>query len=406
MPEAACLAEPAFWLQPDREQEFARLRHEAPVSRQAEPDTIWSSGGRGFWAVVRHADVRHVSRRTDIFVSGLGTELFDLPVDVARAYSGILNMDAPEHTRMRGLITKAFSPQRIRQLDHDIRRQAREIVDAVSGAGGCDFATEIADALPTAVTCGMLGVPLADRATIARLSRAAVPLGDPEFQTVHDPFEAAQLLIDYGRDLVAERRRRPVDDLMGLLAGAEIEGESLDEAAAGTFFELLVTAGIETTGAAIAQGFLALCENPDQRTFWRNDFEGVAPKAIEEILRWSTPVVHFRRTALVDTEIAGQPIAAGDKVVIFYNSANRDEIVFDDPYRFDLMRSTNPHMTFGGGGPHFCLGAHLARLEMKVIFQELFERLPDANVAGTPVLMHSMFFNGVKALPCAFTPAG
>ena len=402
--DGVCLSEPDFWLRPDREQVFARLRREQPVSWQAEPETLWSEGGRGYWAVVRHAGVRRVSRETKIFASGLGTELFDLPVEVARVYSGMLNMDAPEHTQLRGLVSKAFSPQRVRELERDVKGRAGSIVASVAAAGSCDFATEIADALPVAVTCDLLGVPEADRGTIAELSRAAVPLGDPEFAARYTSLEAVQILIEYGKGLVAERRRRPSDDVMGLLTSA-CEGGGLDEAMAGTFFELLLTAGIETTGAAISHGFLALCANPDQRALWQDDFETVAPTAVEEILRWSTPVVHFRRTALEDAEIDGQPIRAGDKVVIFYNSANRDETVFDEADRFDLTRTVNPHLAFGGGGPHFCLGAHLARLELKLVFRELFERLPDAEVSARPALMHSMFFNGVKRLPIVYSPA-
>ena len=210
--------------------------------------------------------------------------------------------------------------------------------------------------------------------------------------------DEVEIRLGNGKALLRERLDRPSDDLGAVLAAAGI-----DEEDGGTFFELLITAGIDTTGAAIAHGLVALCENPDQRTRWQSDFRRFEVSAIEEILRWSTPVVHFRRTATADTELAGQPIAEGDKVVLFYNSANRDETVFEAPGSFDITRRHNPHVTFGGGGPHFCLGAHLARLELKAIFRELFERLPDIAVSDSPVLMHSMFFNGVKSLPCEFT---
>jgi cytochrome P450 len=189
-----------------------------------------------------------------------------------------------------------------------------------------------------------------------------------------------------------------------VLATEEVEGECLDEDEVGTFFELLITAGIETTGAAIAHGLVALSEHPDQRDLWKSDFAAHAASAVEEMLRWSTPIIHFRRTAVTHTQIAGVDIAAGDKVLVFFNSANRDEAVFDDPHSFEIRRAPNPHLTFGGGGPHFCLGAHLARLEIRILFEELFQRLPDIVVSGTPSYMHSMFFNGVIALPCEFTP--
>jgi cytochrome P450 len=353
---------------------------------------------------VRHADVRHVSRSTSTFISGLGTELFDLPLEVARSYSGMLNMDAPDHTRFRAYVKAAFSPGRVRKLDDSVRATVRTLLNSVCEKGQCDFAKDVADALPTAVTCDLLGVPHADRATIAGLSRSAVPLGDPEFGGLEDSFRAANDLIAYGKQLRRERLNTPETDLMTIIATEEIDGRRLGEDEVGTFFELLVTAGIETTGAAIAHGLVALTAHPAQMAAWQSGFSKHANPAVEEILRWSTPVVHFRRTAVRDTEIAETEIAAGDKVVVFYNSANRDESVFEDPYRFDIRRAPNPHLTFGGGGPHFCLGAHLARLEIRVLFEELLEHLDDIHPSGVPSFMQSMFFNGVKALPCEFTP--
>ena len=308
---------------------------------------------------------------------------------------------APQHVpgrqrlRIGDVECRSSEPAFSQRVD---QRRARAIVDDIGGRGTCDFAVEVADALPLAVICDLMGVPEADRQAIRRLSQASHPLGDPQFGTFDDAYRAVGELIDYGKALLRERLDRPSDDLGAVLAAAGI-----DEEDGGTFFELLITAGIDTTGAAIAHGLVALCENPDQRTRWQSDFRRFEVSAIEEILRWSTPVVHFRRTATADTELAGQPIAEGDKVVLFYNSANRDETVFEAPGSFDITRRHNPHVTFGGGGPHFCLGAHLARLELKAIFRELFERLPDIAVSDSPVLMHSMFFNGVKSLPCEFT---
>lgn len=398
-----CLSEPSFWVSTSREDVFARLREHNPVTWQEEPETIWSESGRGYWAVVRHDDIRAVTRDAHRFVSGLGTELFDLPVEVARSYSGMLNMDAPEHTRFRAYVKAAFSARHVRTLEHSIRATSRMILDAVCENGACDFAKEVADALPTAVTCDLLGVPHADRPAIARLSRSAVPLGDPEFGGREASFRAIDELKAYARHLRDERISAPGDDLMTVLATGEIDGQRLDEEEVATFFELLVTAGIETTGASIAHGLIALLEHPAQMAAWRSDPAAFAASATEEILRWSTPVVHFRRTAVTDAEIAGVTIPAGDKVVIFFNSANRDERVFDEPYRFDIRRTPNPHLTLGGGGPHHCLGAHLARLEIRVLFEELFAHEADIRLAGEPVSMHSMFFNGVKSLPCELT---
>jgi cytochrome P450 len=401
----SCLSEPAFWLRDDREDEFARLRREQPVVWQDEPVTDWSPGGRGYWAVLGHAGVRAASRDAQRFLSGLGTELFELPVEVAQLYSGMLNMDAPRHTRLRGIVSAAFSPRYVNLLEKAVHRRAAAVVDAVCERGTCDFASDIAEPFPLAVICDMLGVPEQDRLELARLSRVSVPLGDAEFGTFDNAFQAALDLIDYAKDLQRVRRDRPADDLTTLLMQAEVDGEHLSADEAGSFFELLITAGIETTSASVAHGMIALCRNPGQRERWQRDGAAIAPSAVEEVLRWSTPVIHFRRTAAADTELAGQPIAAGDKVVLFYHSANRDEAVFDDPYRFNVGRNPNPHLAFSGGGPHFCLGAHLARLEMRVMFQELFTRLPDLELAAEPEVMHSMFFNGVKSMPVAFTPA-
>jgi cytochrome P450 len=273
------------------------------------------------------------------------------------------------------------------------------IIDAVCARGECDFATEIATALPIAVICDLMGVPEADRAEISRLSRASHPLCDGTFD---DAYRAVRELITYGKELLRARLESPSDDLTTVLAAAEIDHERLGDDDAGTFFELLVTAGTDTTGAAIAHGLIALCDNPDQLGQWQADFRQIAPTAIEEILRWSTPVVHFRRTASVDTELGGQDIAAGDKIVVFYNSANRDEAVFKAPERFDVMRSTNPHVTFGGvlissrRPPRETGDANRIRATVPAP--------PGSCCLGSPTLMHSMFFNGVNALPCEFTP--
>jgi cytochrome P450 len=354
--------------------------------------------------VLSHAGVRAASRNPQTFRSGLGTELFELPVEVAQIYSGMLNMDAPRHTRLRGIVSAAFSPRFVAQLELAVRRRAAAVIDSVCERGTCDFATDIAEPFPLAVICDMLGVPEQDRLELARLSRVSVPLGDAEFGTFDDAFQAALDLIEYAKDLQRARRGRPSGDLTSLLMEAEVDGERLSEAEAGSFFELLITAGIETTGATIAHGMIALCRNPEQRACWQRD-PSLTATALEEVLRWATPVIHFRRTAAVDTELAGQRIAMGEKVVLFYHSANRDEAVFDDPYRFDVARDPNPQLAFSGGGPHFCLGAHLARMEMRIMFDELFTRLPDLELTGEPQIMHSMFFNGVKSMPCAFTPA-
>jgi len=403
---AGLLSEPSFWLRADREEVFTELRRDRPVVWQEEPLTDWSPGGRGYWAVLGHGDVREVSRRPEVFVSGLGTELFELPSAVAETYSWLLNMDGVRHTRMRAVAAAAFSRRRVSRLEASIHEHAKAVVEEACKLGACDFATEVAEPFPIAVICDLMGVPKSDRSEVARLSRISVPLGDAEFGTFDDALRAAFELIEYAKVLQRERRKNPADDLITALMSAEVDGEHLSEDEVGSYFELLITAGIETTGTAIAHGILALSRNPGQWQNWRNDYASLGPRAVEEILRWSTPVIHFRRTAVADVELAGEQIRAGDKVVLFYHSANRDESVFEDPYRFDIERDPNPHLSFGGGGRHMCLGAHLARLELRVIFEELSRHLPDLDSFGEPVLAHSMFVNGVKSLPCDLSVAG
>jgi cytochrome P450 len=396
------LSNPDFWLSPGREAVFASLRREQPVIWQDEPPTEWSPGGRGYWAVIRHAEVREVTRRHEEFVSGLGTELFELPPAVAETYSWLLNMDGERHTRIRAVAAAAFSPRRTAQLEAMVRRHATSVIDAARERGACDLATEVAEPFPLDVICDMMGVPESDRPELARLSRISVPLGDAEFGDFDDALRAAFDLIEYAKVLQRKRRRKPADDLLTDLMLAEVEGRQLSEDEVGSYFELLITAAIETTSTAISQGVLALARAPEQWARWRGDFAAFAPRAVEEILRWSTPIIHFRRTAKTDVPLAGADVRAGDKVVLFFHSANRDELVFDDPYRFDIARHPNPHLAFGGRGPHMCLGAHLARLELRVMFEELARRLPDFGGLGEPVLAHSMFINSVKSLPLVF----
>jgi methyl-branched lipid omega-hydroxylase len=397
------LAHPDFWLRPDREEIFARLRRDEPVVWQQEPVTSWSSGGRGYWAVLRHADVRELSRRPDTFISGLGTELFELSPELAEAYSWLLNMDGARHTTMRAASSGHFTARSVAALEQTIRNHAEEVMDVACEQGWCDFVKDIAEPFPLRVICDLLGVPSGDRAEVARLSRVSTPLGDAEFGTFEDALRAAFALIEYGQGLAQDRLRSPKADLMSSLVSQRPDGKRLSPAELGSYFELLVTAGTETSAIALSQGMLALIQNPDERRRWRADFDTLARSAIEEVLRWATPVMHFRRTAVANVDVHGQRILRGDKVVLFYHSANRDELVFAEPYRFDITRDPNPHLSFGGGGRHMCLGAHLARLELRVMFEVLFRRMPDLELAGRPIMAHSMFVNAVKSMPCRYT---
>jgi methyl-branched lipid omega-hydroxylase len=255
----------------------------------------------------------------------------------------------------------------------------------------------------------MLGIPRSENHRIFELTNIILGVGDPEYVSSLEELMAAGMeLFQYGLTVAEDRLREPRDDITTALMHAEIDDENgthrLTASELGSFFLLLVAAGNETTRNAISHGLLALTRHPDQRRRWLDDFDGVSPTAVEEIVRWATPVIHFRRTATRDTVVGGQPIAAGDKVVMFYNSANRDERAFPDTFRFDVTRSPNEHVGFGAGGPHFCLGANLARREIKMMFEEMFRRLPDIEVSGEPAMLQSAFIHGIKRMPCRFTP--
>ena len=253
--------------------------------------------------------------------------------------------------------------------------------------------------------CDMLGIPREDTKQIFDWTNVILGVGDPEYVSSFEDLMAAGMgLFQYGLSLAEDRLENPTDDITTTLMHAEVDGHRLGTNELGSFFLLLVAAGNETTRTAISHGLVELTRRPEQKQQWIDDIERVSPTAVEEIVRWATPVIHFRRTASRDCMIGDHPIKEGDKVVMFYNSANRDERFFDDPFRFDLMRTPNEHVGFGAGGPHFCLGANLARREIKIMFEELFTRLPDIQATGDPDMLQSNFIHGIKRLPCEFTP--
>ena len=397
-----------LWDRGDWEGMFAKLRRERPVSWHSEPE-IEGLGepGPGFWSVTRYADVQHVSRHPDLFISGKGTNIPDFPPEVYEFLGSMINMDPPRHTRFRLLVNRGFTPHQVADLEQSVRDRARDIVDAVCEKGECDFVDEIAAALPLQVICDMMGIPESEYRTVFDKTNVVLGASDPEYGgLITEAFTAAHDLWLYAQELRADRIKNPRDDITTKIALAEVDGHSLTPEEFGSFFVLLVVAGNETTRNAISHGMKALTDHPEQREIWLNDFDGIADGAVEEIIRWSTPVIHFRRTsAAANTEIAGQPIAEGEKVVLWYNSANRDEAVFDDPYAFNVQRTPNEHLGFGGGGPHFCLGAHLARREIRLMFDELLHRLPDIRVSGEPAMLFSNFIHGIKRMPVTFTPA-
>ena len=380
---------------------FSVLRREAPVHWQDEPD------GRGFWAVTRYPDVVHVNRDVETFSSHKGTALLiDQPAEsLEQQRLMMLNMDPPMHTRYRLLVNKGFTPRMIGRLEERIREMTTQIIDDVCEKGECDFVTDIAAELPLQAIAELLGVPPEDRHLVFEWSNRMIGAEDPEYQVAPEAaFEASADLYGYANRLGLEKRANPGDDIVSVLLQAEVDGERLDEMQFDLFFLLLSVAGNETTRNLISHGMHALIEHPEQRQRLLDD-PSLLPTGIEEMLRWATPVMSFRRTATHDTELAGQPIAEGDKVVIWYISANRDESVFEEPFRFDVGRSPNDHITFGGGGPHFCLGSHLAKLEIRIMFEELLRRLPDMELDGPVRRLRSNFINGLKHMPVRFTPS-
>jgi len=405
-----------FWNAPEevREGAFAMLRRERPVSFQKEfepPPEVPLPRGPGYWAITRHADVVEASRRSDIFCSGKGTQIPDLPEELNEFFGSMISMDDPKHARLRRIVSRGFTPRALGQLQGDVEQRAAHVVDSVIDKGECDFVTDIAAALPLGIICNMMGIPESQTTFVFDHTNIILGLGDPEYVAPgQNPLIAAlnsgKELAELMNDLAKERRKAPRNDLTSQLLNAEIDGEALTDQELASFFILLVAAGNETTRNAISHGMKALCDHPDERRKWAADFDGIAPTAVEEIVRWASPVIHFRRTATQDTELGGQAIREGEKIVLWYNSANRDEDVFDEPFRFDVTRDPNEHVGYGGPGAHHCLGANLARREITVMFRELLQRLPDLEITGPPERLRSNFIHGIKRMPCSFTPGG
>jgi cytochrome P450 len=407
------LSDPQFWVRPleEREGAFATLRRERPISFHEELDTGFFPKGPGFWSLTKHADILLASRQPELFCSGKGSNIGDLPEPFLEFFGSMINMDDPRHARLRRIVSRGFTPRMVQRVDDQVQEVATAIVDRVRDMGSCDFVTEIAAALPLEIICDMMGIPKSQQKFVFDRTNSILGAGDPEYtsdptQIVPNLLRAGAELSELVQELGRERVKRPTDDLTSAMINAEVDGERLTSQELGSFFVLLVVAGNETTRNAISHGLKALCDYPEQRAIWQSDFESVAPTAVDEIVRWATPVIHFRRTATQDTEIRGQKIAAGQKVVLWYCAANRDEEVFPEPYKFDVRRAPNPHVGFGGPGPHFCLGAHLARREITVMFRELFRRLPDIHVTAPPDRLASFFIHGLKHMQCEFTPGG
>ncbi len=402
-----------FWEMPNEEREgaFATLRAERPIPFLEEPELPVPGlpRGPGYWSLTRHADLLEASRNPELFSSAQGaTSIFDLPTAFSEFFGGMINMDDPRHGRQRRIVSQGFTPRALAKMEEGVARRASRIIDRVIERGECDFVADIAAPLPLEIICDMMGIPESQAAMVFEQSNVILGLGDPEFlERTPDPqvaaLQAGAALGSLMAEMAADRRKNPKDDLTTALLQKDQEDGAMTDEELASFFVLLVVAGNETTRNAISHGMKALCDYPDQRRAWTGDFDGMADTAVEEIVRWASPVIHMRRTCTRDTELGGQPLAKGEKVVLWYASANRDEAVFDDPYRFDLARRPNEHVGFGGPGPHYCLGANLARREIRVMFRQIFERLPDLEITGPPDRLRSNFINGIKRMPCAFT---
>jgi cholest-4-en-3-one 26-monooxygenase len=317
----------------------------------------------------------------------------------------MLNMDPPQHTRYRRLVSTGFTPKIVRQLEPHVRERTSRIVDAVAAKGSCDFVTEIAAQLPLGVICDLIGVPEEAHQQIFDWSNRLIGFDDPEYATTMEQGQAAAAqMFMYAHSLAAERKLEPKADVISILLEAEIEGEKLSDPEFDAFFMLLAVAGNETTRNLISGGMLALIEHPEQRARLMAD-PALMPTAVEEMLRWVSPLIYFRRTLQRDASVGGVEMREGEKVAMYYPSANRDESIFERADEFDVARSPNPHLAFGGGGPHFCLGASLARLEIRCMFEELMQRLPDIELAGPVQRLRSNFINGIKHMPVRYTPA-
>jgi cytochrome P450 len=413
------LSDMEFWGRPpaSRDAAFRMLRAERPIAFFAEPDLGETSAlalprGPGYRVLTRHADVTEVSRHPDVYCSGKGAlTIIDLPEEMVDFFAGMISTDNPRHARLRRIVSAAFSPRHIRAIEESIEQVAVRLIEQSSGLGECDLVTTFAAPLSLEIICDMMGVPPSEHATVFRCSNVISSSSDVEYlpegsDTLQAILEAGQELTAMMTDLASHRRMHPTDDLTTALISTNIDGEALSESELASFFILLLTAGNETTRNSISHGVLALSEHPDQRALWQADPQGVATTGVDEVVRWASPVIWMRRTVTTDTVLSGEELHVGDKVLLLYPSANRDEEVFEDPFRFDVLRNPNPHVGFGAAGPHFCLGAHLARREIDVMLRELLTRLPDLEVSGDPAWTQSRFVNGIKHLPCRFTPVG
>ncbi|MDT5114199.1 MAG: hypothetical protein QOE04_124 [Mycobacterium sp.] len=404
------LSSRAFWSTgaADREKDFAVLRAERPISWHppVEDALMHDPDDHGYWAVTRHADIVNVSRDSDTFLSGKGVLFENVPEELLEASQSFLAMDPPRHTMIRKVVHAAFTPRQVRRIEDSIKSNARAIVAELRWMGsGADFVEHCAKELPIRTLSDMVGIPDSERAQVAEAADALVSWGDPVYLDGRNPLEvlmgSQMYLHQVAGALAADRRENPGDDLISALVHAEVDGDRLTDAEVAAFFVLLSVAGNDTTRQTMSHALKGLTDFGAQRSWLAADFDDRIGGAVEEFVRWATPVMTFRRTAATDCRLGDQDIAAGEKVVMFYSSGNFDDTVFDAPERFDLSRTPNPHLGFGGGGRHFCLGAHVARAQLRAIFGELLTQLPEFE-AGDPSYVPGNFIHGIRSMPVTF----
>lgn len=399
-----------FWALDDdvRDGAFATLRREAPISFWPAIEMEGFESGSGYWALTKLDDVHFASRHPDIFSSSPNITINENAPEIAEYFGSMIVLDDPRHQRLRSIVSRAFTPKVVARIEASVRERAHRLVASLIANhpdGEADLVTELAGPLPLQIICDMMGIPEEDHETIFHWTNVILGFGDPDLTTNFEEFIQISIEIGaYATALAEDRRVNHHDDLTTSLVEAEVDGDRLSSSEIASFFILLVVAGNETTRNAISHGVLALSRYPEQREKWWSDYENLAPTAVEEIVRWASPVVYMRRTLTRDTELSGTKMAAGDKVALWYNSANRDESKFANPWAFDITRNPNPHLGFGGGGAHFCLGANLARREIRVAFDELRREIPDIVATAEPARLLSQFIHGIKTLPVAWTP--
>ncbi|MEH3130540.1 MAG: cytochrome P450 [Mycolicibacterium neoaurum] len=388
-------------------EELAEIRRSEPVHWVDVPEGTGGFGDKGYWIVTKHADVKEVSKRNDVFGSSPDGAIPVWPQEMTRdaidlQKAVLLNMDAPQHTRLRKIISRGFTPRAIGRLEDELRARARKIAETAAAAGSGDFVEQVSCELPLQAIAELLGVPQDDRDKIFRWSNEMTAGEDPEYADI-DPAMSSFELITYAMKMAEERAQNPTEDIVTKLIEADIEGEKLSDDEFGFFVVMLAVAGNETTRNSITHGMIAFADNPDQWELYKKERPGTAA---DEIIRWATPVSAFQRTALEDTELSGVKIKKGDRVVMSYRAANFDDEAFDNPHQFNILRDPNPHVGFGGTGAHYCIGANLARMTINLIFNAIADVMPDITPVGEPERLKSGWLNGIKHWQVDYTGAG